>query len=72
MMRKLKTGEYRLYARKRNAETGARRNLGTFLNFYINRAGSALPLRQKHILTHAKEELRQVFHEPARPISRRK
>jgi len=31
------------------------------LNFYINRAGSTLPARQKHILTHAKEELREVF-----------
>jgi len=43
----------------------------SMLNFYINRAGSALPARQKHILTHAKEELREVFHEPARPASRR-
>jgi len=30
MIRKLKSGEYRLYSRKRNAETGERRNLGTF------------------------------------------
>ena len=30
MIRKLKTGEYRLYSRKRNPETGKRRNLGTF------------------------------------------
>lgn len=30
MIRKLKSGEYRLYSRKKNAETGKRRNLGTF------------------------------------------
>lgn len=30
MIRKLKSGEYRLYSRKKNPETGKRRNLGTF------------------------------------------
>jgi hypothetical protein len=30
MIRKLKTGEYRLYSRKKDARTGRRRNLGTF------------------------------------------
>ena len=30
MIRKLKTGEYRLYSRKKDARTGKRRNLGTF------------------------------------------
>lgn len=30
MIRKLKSGEYRLYSRKTNARTGKRRNLGTF------------------------------------------
>ena len=30
MIRKLKTGEYRLYSRKVNPRTGRRRNLGTF------------------------------------------
>jgi hypothetical protein len=30
MIRKLKTGEYRSYSRKKNAKTGKRRNLGTF------------------------------------------
>lgn len=30
MIRKLKTGEYRLYSRKQNPTTGKRRNLGTF------------------------------------------
>ncbi len=30
MIRKLPSGKYRLYSRKKNAKTGKRRNLGTF------------------------------------------
>jgi hypothetical protein len=30
MIRKLASGEYRLYSRKTNPKTGRRRNLGTF------------------------------------------
>lgn len=30
MIRKLASGEYRLYSRKKNPDTGKRRNLGTF------------------------------------------
>jgi hypothetical protein len=30
MIRKLNSGEYRLYSRKKNPKTGRRRNLGTF------------------------------------------
>jgi len=30
MIRKLKSGRYRLYSRKRNPKTGRRRNLGPF------------------------------------------
>ena len=30
MIRKLKSGEYRLYSRKKSPDTGRRRNLGTF------------------------------------------
>jgi hypothetical protein len=30
LIRKLKSGEYRLYSRKRDRKTGKRRNLGTF------------------------------------------
>ncbi len=30
MLRKLKSGEYRLYSKKKQAATGRRRNLGTF------------------------------------------
>jgi hypothetical protein len=32
MIRKVKSGEYRLYSRKKSAKTGKRRNLGTFLS----------------------------------------
>jgi hypothetical protein len=57
---------------KRSAENSHRRKAQPFqsamsmLNFYINRAGSGLSRRQKNILTQAKDELRQVFHRPAR------
>jgi hypothetical protein len=30
MIRKLNSGEYRLYSRKKHPKTGKRRNLGTF------------------------------------------
>jgi len=30
MIRKLRSGQYRLYSRKKNPRTGKRRNLGTF------------------------------------------
>lgn len=30
MIRKLKSGKYRLYSRSKNPKTGKRRNLGTF------------------------------------------
>jgi len=30
MIRKLKSGEYRLYSRKKDQKSGKRRNLGTF------------------------------------------
>jgi hypothetical protein len=30
MIRKLKSGQFRLYSRKKNPRTGKRRNLGTF------------------------------------------
>jgi len=39
MIRKLKSGGYRLYSRKMNPSTGRRRNLGTF---------SSLAAAQKH------------------------
>jgi hypothetical protein len=52
---------------KRSAERSRRRK-GTpyqsamsMLNFYINRAGKALPARDKRLLERAKGELREVF-----------
>jgi hypothetical protein len=30
MIRKLKSGEYRLYSKKKDAKSGRRKNLGTF------------------------------------------
>jgi len=30
MIRKLASGEFRIYSRKKNAKTGKRKNLGTF------------------------------------------
>jgi len=30
VIRKLKSGQYRLYSKKKDAKTGRRRNLGTF------------------------------------------
>jgi len=55
---------------KRSAMRSRRRKANPFqsamsmLNFYINRAGSGLPARQKHILTEARHELRTVFNRP--------
>lgn len=52
---------------RRSAVTSRRRK-GTpyqsamsMLNFYINRAGSRLPERQRRVLTRAKGELRKLF-----------
>ena len=52
---------------KRSSERSTRRK-GTpyqsamsMLNFYINRAGRNLPQKQKRVLEHAKDELRDVF-----------
>jgi hypothetical protein len=38
MIRKMKTGQYRLYSRKKDPKTGRRRNLGTF---YTRKAAKA-------------------------------
>ncbi len=39
MIRRLKSGKYRLYSRKKDPKTGRRRNLGTF---------RSLPAAKKH------------------------
>ena len=52
---------------KRSAEESQNRKASPFqsamsmLNFYINRAGSGLPAKQKRVLTQAKSELRKAF-----------
>src|SRR5438105_5315531 len=52
---------------KRSAEASRRRKASPFqsamsmLNFYLNRAGRALPAKQKRILTQAKAELGRLF-----------
>jgi len=52
---------------KRSAERSRRRRADPFrsamsmLTFYINRAGKALPARQKAVLQRAKQELRKAF-----------
>jgi len=52
---------------KRSAEHSKRRKAKPYqsamsmLNFYINRAGKNLPQKQKRVLEHAKDELRDVF-----------
>lgn len=52
---------------KRSAEASKRRkgsplqSAMSMLNFYINRAGHALPVKQKHILEKAKDELHSLF-----------
>jgi hypothetical protein len=53
---------------KRSAEASRRRKGSPYqsamsmLNFYINRAGTQLPVKQKNVLRRAKGELRKVFH----------
>ena len=52
---------------KRSAERSRRRKSNPFrsamsmLNFYINRAGKALPAARKRVLTAAKTELRRLY-----------
>lgn len=53
---------------KRSAERSTRRKAAPFqsamsmLNFYINRAGRGLSVKQKTVLLRSKDELRKVFH----------
>ena len=55
---------------KRSAERSERRKSEPFrsamsmLTFYINRAGHALPKKQRAVLEKAKDELRAAFHRP--------
>ena len=58
---------------KKSADASTRRK-GTpyqsamsMLNLYVNRAGRNLPVRRRVILERAKDELRDLYHRPARP-----
>lgn len=57
---------------KLSAEISGRRKSSPFrsamsmLNFYINRAGTNLPLKQLKILERAKDELRELYGKPRR------
>jgi hypothetical protein len=57
---------------KRSAERSKRKKGTPFqsamsmLNFYINRAGKNLPVRQKNTLEKAKNELRELFDRPVK------
>jgi Protein of unknown function (DUF3175) len=60
---------HRIALSLKSSAEASRRRKGTpyqsamsMLNFYINRAGSNLPDRQKRVLVRAKDELRHLFH----------
>jgi hypothetical protein len=48
MIRKLKSGEYRLYARKKNPKTGKRRNLGAFKSRAAEKCERAVQYFKRH------------------------
>jgi hypothetical protein len=57
---------------KRSAEHSKRRKSSPYqsamsiLTFYINRAGKSLPKAQRSRLEKAKDELRRLYHQPAK------
>jgi hypothetical protein len=58
----------RIAASLKHSAKASKRRKGTpfqsamsMLNFYINRAGTALPARKKNVLQRAKSELRKAF-----------
>ena len=61
---------------KRSAEASTRRKAPPFqsamsmLNFYINRAGKALPDQRRQTLDQAKAELRKLFRRELRTVAR--
>ena len=66
MIRKLKSGQYRLYSRKLDPKTGKRRNLGTFTTRaaaekherevqFFKRGGKAVGRRQKKVASSARK-----------------
>ena len=64
MIRKLKSGQYRLYSRKKNPKTGLRRNLGTFATRKAAEAHErAIQYfkRAEHLSEHDPEKWEPVF-----------
>jgi len=63
---------------KRSAERSTRRKSAPFrsamsmLVFFINRAGKNLSVERRRTLDQAKDELRALYHRPARPAPSRK
>ncbi len=62
MIRKLKSGEYRLYSRKKNPKTGRRRNLGTFAT---RKAAEA----HERAVQYFKHHYRNARREPPLPLN---
>ena len=50
--------------RSRQRKSAPLRSAMSMLTFYINRAGHALPKKQRAVLEKAKDELRAAFHRP--------
>jgi len=48
MIRKLKSGMYRLYSRRKNPKTGKRRNLGTFSTEQAKKHERAIQYFKRH------------------------
>ena len=47
-------------------KTSPFRSAMSMLNFYLNRAGKKLPIKQREILEKAREELRELYGKPRR------
>ena len=67
MIRKLKSGEYRLYSRKVNPKTGRRRNLGTFRSRLAAEKARARGAVFQAALTRCSDDIRAGFRRAQRP-----
>jgi hypothetical protein len=52
--------------RSRRRKSDPYRSAMSMLTFYLNRAGRKLPAARRRILEQAKDELRDLYHRPAR------
>lgn len=60
MIRKLKSGDYRIYSRSKNPKTGKRRNLGTFKSL----AAAKKHERAIHLAQHFSNEVTKAIEAP--------